>query len=299
MLVGGQASRQVRPTRAARRTGRPSTRAGDARTIDDAAVVFAALVAEHRNPAGHLDVPGGVERFEGCRGHRIRRKRVRLYPVYWMIGYKNNILVGSDPTLAEYGIHVHSFGSRIDELPPDSDRKQRRVGHTRSGVGDEPVEAVNAVGLEWLRPSGKLLVMRRVEVLVTAVAVAVAAGVIGALVSTATTGVIAASIAVAAGLVAERFLRRRVRAWAYCEREEDLLVRRGVLFSRLSVIPYGRMQFIDVTAGPVERLFKLATVRMHTAAAASDARIPGLAQSEAARLRDRLAALGEAQAAGL
>jgi membrane protein YdbS with pleckstrin-like domain len=59
------------------------------------------------------------------------------------------------------------------------------------------------------------------------------------------------------------------------------------------------MQFVDVTAGPVERLFGLATVRMHTAAAASDARIPGLESEEAARVRDRLAELGEAQAAGL
>jgi hypothetical protein len=72
-----------------------------------------------------------------------------------------------------------------------------------------------------------------------------------------------------------------------------------VLFSRLSVVPYGRMQFVDVTAGPLERSFRLATVKMHTAAAASDARIPGLEREEAARLRDRLAELGEAQAAGI
>ena len=76
-------------------------------------------------------------------------------------------------------------------------------------------------------------------------------------------------------------------------------MRRGVMFSRLSVIPYGRMQFIDVTAGPLERSFGLATVRLHTAAAATDARIPGLESEEAARLRDSLAELGEAQAAGL
>ena len=76
-------------------------------------------------------------------------------------------------------------------------------------------------------------------------------------------------------------------------------MQRGLLFSRLSVVPYGRMQFIDVTAGPFERSFGLATVRMHTAAAASDARIPGLTSAEAGRLRDRLAELGEAQAAGL
>jgi membrane protein YdbS with pleckstrin-like domain len=71
------------------------------------------------------------------------------------------------------------------------------------------------------------------------------------------------------------------------------------MFSRLSVIPYGRMQFVDVSAGPLERSFGLATVRMHTAAAASDARIPGLERAEAARLRDVLAELGEAQAAGI
>jgi membrane protein YdbS with pleckstrin-like domain len=99
--------------------------------------------------------------------------------------------------------------------------------------------------------------------------------------------------------LALRFLRNRFRSWSYQEREEDLVVRRGVAFQRLSVVPYGRMQFVDVTAGPVERLFKLSTIKLHTAAAASDARIPGLEQQEAARLRDQLASLGEAKAAGL
>ena len=103
----------------------------------------------------------------------------------------------------------------------------------------------------------------------------------------------------ALGQVANLFAQRRVRAWGYCERDDDLLVRRGVAFTRLSVVPYGRMQFVDVTAGPVERTFGLATVRMHTAAAASDARIPGLNEAEANHLRDQLAALGEAKAAGL
>jgi membrane protein YdbS with pleckstrin-like domain len=95
------------------------------------------------------------------------------------------------------------------------------------------------------------------------------------------------------------FVRNRFRAWGYLEREEDLEVRRGVMVQRLSVVPYGRMQFVEITTGPVERLFGLATVKLHTAAAASDARIPGLDPAEAARLRDRLAALGEAKAAGL
>jgi membrane protein YdbS with pleckstrin-like domain len=159
-------------------------------------------------------------------------------------------------------------------------------------------EAPWAAEAEWRRPSGRFLLMRRVEVAALTVAVAATAG---GLVAPAAGwwGAVAAAATLLAGLAAEWFVRRRVCAWAYCEREDDLLVRRGVLFSRLSVIPYGRMQFVDVRAGPVERAFGLATVRMHTAAAASDARIPGLSGEEAARLRDRLAELGEALAAGL
>jgi uncharacterized protein len=151
---------------------------------------------------------------------------------------------------------------------------------------------------DWRAPSPRLLTMRRVQVGVCGVAVA---GVLFALLasSTVTWAAVAAVACLVAGGVAQIFVARRVRAWGYAEREDDLFVKRGVLFSRLSVIPYGRMQFVDVTAGPVERLFGLATVRMHTAAAASDARIPGLESDEAARVRDRLTELGEAQAAGL
>ena len=101
------------------------------------------------------------------------------------------------------------------------------------------------------------------------------------------------------GVLVERSLKRRFSSWGYLERADDLLVRRGVLVSRLSVVPYGRMQFVDVTAGPLERSFGLATVRLHTAAAASDARIPGLERAEAARVRDQLAELGESHLAGL
>jgi uncharacterized protein len=152
--------------------------------------------------------------------------------------------------------------------------------------------------LSWERPSPRLLRARRIQTALVAAPAALIAGLCGAAAS-AGVGAVLAGAVVLAGLVAERFLARRVAAWGFAERDEDLMVRRGVLVRRLSVIPYGRMQFIDVTAGPVERSLGLATLRMHTAAAASDARIPGLDQAMAARLRDQLAALGQAQAAGL
>jgi len=141
--------------------------------------------------------------------------------------------------------------------------------------------------------------MRVVQVAVPSLAVALAAAAgIAVLVSSEGAAVAAAALLLAGALVLW-LVRRRFKAWAYQERGEDLVVRRGVMFRRESVVPYGRMQFVDVTAGPVERLFSLSTLKLHTAAAASDARIPGLERAEAARLRDRLAALGEAKAAGL
>src|SRR5690606_12134388 len=42
---------------------------------------------------------------------------------------------------------------------------------------------------------------------------------------------------------------RNWRSWGYAERGDGLLVTHGVLFRRLVVVPYGRMQFVDVTAG--------------------------------------------------
>lgn len=92
---------------------------------------------------------------------------------------------------------------------------------------------------------------------------------------------------------------RNARWWGYAERDEDLYIKHGAVFRALVVVPYGRMQYVDVQAGPLEQAFKIASVHLHTASPGTSARIPGLPAAEAARLRDRLTSLGEAQAAGL
>ena len=104
---------------------------------------------------------------------------------------------------------------------------------------------------------------------------------------------------VAVVLVGWGIIGRNVRWWGYAERDEDLFVRHGALFRTLVVVPYGRMQYVDVQSGPLEQAFKIASVHLHTASPGTSARIPGLPADEAARLRDRLTSLGEAQAAGL
>ena len=111
--------------------------------------------------------------------------------------------------------------------------------------------------------------------------------------------VVAGLLAVAGGAVGWVLVARNARRWGYAEREEDLHIRHGAFFRRLVVVPYGRMQYVDVQAGPLEQLFEIASVHLHTASPGTSARIPGLPAAEAARLRDRLTGLGEAQAAGL
>ncbi|MCY7365697.1 MAG: PH domain-containing protein, partial [Frankiaceae bacterium] len=135
----------------------------------------------------------------------------------------------------------------------------------------------------WRRPDPALLRLRiGLVVLLVAVPGVLTAAAVALLVG----GVQGLATLLAAGVVTGLLLvavRCRYDAWGYLERDDDLLVRRGVLVRRTSVVPYGRMQYVDVTAGPLARRFGLATVTLHTAAAATDAVVPGLLAAEAHR----------------
>ena len=151
----------------------------------------------------------------------------------------------------------------------------------------------------WIAVSPKLATARRlvVAVVVGVLVLAVALGL--AFTPMPWTAGIAVLVGAAVIAWAWWLIGRQVRATAYSERTDDLVVRSGIMFRRTVVVPYGRMQLVDVTSGPVDRWFGIAAVQLHTAAATTDASIPGLATDEAARLRDHLAALGEARSAGL
>lgn len=155
-------------------------------------------------------------------------------------------------------------------------------------------------GEPWRRVSGRLVVAR----LIVIALVMVPLSVVGAIVVATGTGSLGwAALTVLVGLALGCWIAvlnaRRVRAYGYAERDEDLLVTSGVLLRRIVIVPYGRMQLVDLRAGPIDRALGITTVQLHTAAATSDAAIPGLPPDEAAGVRDRLAALGEQRAAGL
>lgn len=92
---------------------------------------------------------------------------------------------------------------------------------------------------------------------------------------------------------------RRVRSIGYILRDDDLLFRRGIMFQRFVAVPYGRMQLVDISRGPIARAFGLGELKFVTAAASSGVLIPGLPLETAEQLRDQLVAVAETRRAGL
>jgi uncharacterized protein len=153
---------------------------------------------------------------------------------------------------------------------------------------------------QWRRISPSFTSMRR---LTSAVAVVVVFGVAAIVVAVATGMWWLVALIVLAGIVvlAVRLVivARQGRAWGFALRDDDLYITHGVMFRSLTAVPYGRMQLVEVNAGPVERAFGVSTVKLITASASTDATIVGLPPAEAAELRDRLTTLGETKASGL
>ncbi len=154
-------------------------------------------------------------------------------------------------------------------------------------------------GEEWRPISPKLALVRRSLMLFWLIVIAAVVA-IALLVGGYAAGA-GLTVAVAVIIIVWQWwlIGRQVKVYRYVEREEDLLVTSGILFRRLVIVPYGRMQLVDLVAGPFERMAGLASVQLHTAAATTDAKIPGLVPSDAAQLRDRLAARGEQRSAGI
>ncbi|REC99972.1 hypothetical protein DEU35_0949 [Microbacterium sp. AG157] len=92
---------------------------------------------------------------------------------------------------------------------------------------------------------------------------------------------------------------RQARSFGYQLRRDDLVFRRGILWQRVVAVPYGRMQLVDITHGPLDRGFGIAQLKLVTAAASTGVTIPGLTQEAAERLRDTLVAVAETRRTGL
>lgn len=73
--------------------------------------------------------------------------------------------------------------------------------------------------------------------------------------------------------------------WSYELTDDALELSHGVLFHEHSVVPWSRVQHVDVSHGPLDRRYGLAQLKIHTASAKTDAKLPGIDAVEAESIR--------------
>ena len=84
---------------------------------------------------------------------------------------------------------------------------------------------------------------------------------------------------------------RRYRYWGYDMGTDRLRIVRGYMYHRDVVVPFGRIQHIDVDQGPIQRRYDLATLTVHTAGNQnSTVSLPGLLHADALAMRETIRA---------
>lgn len=151
----------------------------------------------------------------------------------------------------------------------------------------------------WHQISPKYVASQTVQNLIFVVVVLIAAAVVWFVADESWWAWIAAGAIVVVTVVVQIVLPRQARALGYMLRENDLVFRKGILWQRMVAVPYGRMQLVDITHGPMDRAFGIAKLKMITAAATTGVEIPGLGQGAAEALRDTLIEVAETRRTGL
>jgi membrane protein YdbS with pleckstrin-like domain len=105
------------------------------------------------------------------------------------------------------------------------------------------------------------------------------------------TGVFIIPVILAAAFLILRVPLRRYHARGFTMGADRLRVVRGLLFRSDSVVPFGRVQHIDVNQGPLERYYGLATLTLHTAGSHNaSVHLPGLLNENALEMRETIRA---------
>jgi len=99
--------------------------------------------------------------------------------------------------------------------------------------------------------------------------------------------VIMAPVALLVVLAILRLPLRRHLARGYVMGADRLRVVRGIWVRRDTVVPFSRVQHIDVNQGPIERFYGIATLTLHTAGTHNaSVNLPGLGEDLARQMRE-------------
>jgi len=107
----------------------------------------------------------------------------------------------------------------------------------------------------------------------------------------------------ALALIIAPIVYRQARALALAVREHDLCFRKGLVWRKTAVLPFNRVQHIELSIGPLQRRFGLASLKFFTAGGAgADLTVDGLSRERAESLREYILArtrTGGARGTGL
>lgn len=82
---------------------------------------------------------------------------------------------------------------------------------------------------------------------------------------------------------------RKYRRWGYDMGAEQLRVLRGFMWRSDTIVPFNRIQHIDVAQGPLQRIYKLSSLVVHTAGTHNSIVIlPGLKIADAEAMRETI-----------
>jgi membrane protein YdbS with pleckstrin-like domain len=83
--------------------------------------------------------------------------------------------------------------------------------------------------------------------------------------------------------------RRRFHRWGYAKTEDELHVAHGVFVHTETSVAFHRVQHIDISQGPIERLCGVCQLVLNTAGTLnSKISLPGLSRATAEALRDEI-----------
>jgi len=145
----------------------------------------------------------------------------------------------------------------------------------------------NPPGVQWTHVEPQLATVRLLALAVRGFFVLIACAVL-CLVWRGLWSILISAVAVGLLVWWAVLVPRRVRATMYAVRDRDLFQRQGIMFRRLVVVPYVRIQYVDIHVGPIERGFGLVTLTVSTAAPTLAASLQGITPETAATLREIL-----------
>lgn len=100
-------------------------------------------------------------------------------------------------------------------------------------------------------------------------------------------GFLSVAAIIIAAIVVTNVPQRRYRRMGYAMGSDDLRIVRGMMFRIDTVVPFVRVQHIDVGQGPIERMAGVAHLVVHTAGTHNSVvTLPGLTHDNAMAMRD-------------